>query len=301
MKIISWDVGIKNLAYCIMEDCDINICKIHDWKLINLIETNYICDGCIGNNKCDRQVTHKLSILNKVYYLCKLHKVNYKDFVTDEINKITINENVTTCDNLIKSSGLKCNKKSCHQYNNINYCNQHINYYKKKINNSIAEKLVQNANKVPIEIIKLNLVNKLDNIPSLLQVNRVLIENQPSLKNPKMKAIADTLYTWFLIRGIVDKKDNSPINIVKYISPSNKLKIENDNTVKLLSTTKNDTEKYKLTKQLSIIYTKQVLNNNNNNNNNKYLDFFNKQKKKDDLADALLQGLYYIKILSKIN
>jgi len=296
MKIISWDVGIKNLAYCIMEDCDEKICKIYDWNIINLIENNYKCLGCLENKNCDRPVTHTLCILNKTHNLCKLHKVRYNDIITNELNKIK-NSETSTCECVIKTTGLKCNKKSYYKYNNLNYCNQHINYNKKKIINSKPEKIVQNANKVPIGILKQNLINKLDKIPHLLDVKKVLIENQPSLRNPKMKAIADTLYCWFLIRGLIDKKNNSLINEIKYISPSNKLKINNDNTIQLLSTTKNDTEKYKLTKQLSIIYTKQLL----NNNDNTYLEFFNKQKKKDDLADALLQGIYYIKILSKIN
>ena len=88
MNYLSFDVGIKNLAYCIMEDCDKNICKIHNWNIINLIETNYKCVGCIENSCCDRKVTHKLCILDKVYYLCNLHKINYKDFINQEINKI---------------------------------------------------------------------------------------------------------------------------------------------------------------------------------------------------------------------
>ena len=46
-----------------------------------------------------------------------------------------------------------------------------------------------------------------------------LIENQPSMKNPKMKGIADTLYTWFLIRGIVDKSF-SPF----FLTPNNRIR-----------------------------------------------------------------------------
>jgi hypothetical protein len=39
-----------------------------------------------------------------------------------------------------------------------------------------------------------------------------------------MKGLSDTLYTWFLIRGVKDKLNNSTINKVSFISPSNKLK-----------------------------------------------------------------------------
>ena len=40
MKIVSWDVGIKNLAYCIMEKKDDTNTpyKIYNWGNINIIE-----------------------------------------------------------------------------------------------------------------------------------------------------------------------------------------------------------------------------------------------------------------------
>ena len=41
-----------------------------------------------------------------------------------------------------------------------------------------------------------------------------------------MKAISSTIYDYFLIRGIVDKDiNNSNITKVKYMCPSNKLKL----------------------------------------------------------------------------
>ena len=105
-----------------------------------------------------------------------------------------------------------------------------------------------------------------------------------------MKAISDTLYTWFMIRGMVDSKDKN----VLYCSQA-KLKIDEDNSVKLLSNTKNDSEKYKLTKQLGIIYCNQLI-----KYDEKNYKFFNSKKKKDDLADALLQGIYFIKVKSNL-
>ena len=55
------------------------------------------------------------------------------------------------------------------------------------------------------ELLKLKLIEKLDLI-QFQDFQYILIENQPTFKNPKMKAIADTLYSWFLIRKIVDAK-----------------------------------------------------------------------------------------------
>ena len=286
MKIVSWDVGIKHLAYCILDDT--NNCKIIKWDIINTVDPENLC--CYFKD-CDKKVNYKLNILGKTYYLCTFHKTT-NNLIQNEINKIKEN-NTEYCEQIIKSTGIKCSKKCCNKYINNYYCKTHINNIKKRILNTKPETSKINCNKVPIEDIKFNLIKKLELIPELLDVKKVLIENQPAMKNPKMKAIADTLYTWYLIRGKIDNKN---IDKISYISPSNKLKIDEDNTIRLLSTTKNDTEKYKLTKQLSVSYTQQLLKDDILN-----LNFINSKKKKDDLADSYLQGLYYINILSKNN
>jgi hypothetical protein len=76
------------------------------------------------------------------------------------------------------------------------------------------------------QIIANNIYTKLDEIPEMINVNEVLIENQPSLKNPAMKTIASFLFGYFISRGIIDKPNNK-ISNVKFISPSNKLKVNN--------------------------------------------------------------------------
>ena len=56
MKIISFDVGIKNMAYCIL-DCSSNIIvpNIIDWNIVNLLnnteDTNMICNQICKNKK----------------------------------------------------------------------------------------------------------------------------------------------------------------------------------------------------------------------------------------------------------
>ena len=70
---------------------------------------------------------------------------------------------------------------------------------------------VKNVAKFPLQQIGNIMYEKLDAIPKLLEANVVVIENQPSIKNPKMKSVAETLYSWFLIRGIIDKEKNNSI------------------------------------------------------------------------------------------
>tara|TARA_B110000208_G_scaffold12077_2_gene14906 strand:+ start:373 stop:1254 length:882 start_codon:yes stop_codon:yes gene_type:complete len=290
MKIISWDIGIKNLAYCILESSNDNKIpfKIYDWQIINSSENiyNYKC------YKCDKSVTYKCKLLDKNYYFCNIHKFDFDKIINNNINNFKKEDLVRNeCDIINTKSNIKCNKKSKFINNNNKcYCNYHYNLMKNKILNCKLEKINTNVNKIPIEDIKYNMLKILDNNPELLDIEVVLIENQPTFKNPKMKAIADTLYGWYLIRGKIDKKNNCNIKKILYISPSNKLKVDNDNSILLLKKTKNDTEKYKITKKLSIIYTKQLIENDINS-----LNILNNNKKKDDLADSFLQGVYYLK------
>jgi len=103
-----------------------------------------------------------------------------------------------------------------------------------------------------------------------------------------MKSIACTLFDYFMIRCYVDRKIN--INLIKFIRPSNKLMVNNKNTLEVFKQNKDKSKVYKLTKQLGIQYTKQLLS--DDSEQIKYLELF---KKKDDLCDAYLQGVHYLK------
>ena len=136
------------------------------------------------------------------------------------------------------------------------------------------------------------LMQELENKPSLLNCEYVVIENQPSFKNPKMKSIATSIYNYYLLRGIFDKdKTKSNIKEVKFLAPSNKLKLINDIDSIKLSECKNSTKSYKITKQLGIKYCLE-----NIKCSQEWTIFFNNNKKKDDLADSFLQGIYFYNI-----
>ena len=76
------------------------------------------------------------------------------------------------------------------------------------------------VNELSTDELKFNLIKKLDEIKNvILKIDYVLIENQPTFKNPKMKGLSDTLYTWFMIRGIKDKLiNNSLVSKIMFIS-----------------------------------------------------------------------------------
>ena len=217
MKILSWDVGIYNLSYCILEKKDDSI-KIIEWDIINLVDN----------------------------------------------------------DEMKKNRGL--------------------------IFENIPRKLHEN--------------------PKLLDVDIVVIENQPSLNNPQMKSIQMILYSYFLILGkIIGNGENvNYIDKIVFCSASNKLKVYNgpaiileekiskrkkkvievidvssdsitvEEATPIIKNKKKNTLNYADKKRLAIEHAKYFI----TKYDEKYIDFFNLHKKKDDLADSFLQGLYFM-------
>ena len=76
MKILSIDVGMKNMAYCLLDYKDDGVYTIVDWDIIDLCEnTQHICMGKQKNgNKCKK--IGKYTKKNKFY--CKTHAKEYK-------------------------------------------------------------------------------------------------------------------------------------------------------------------------------------------------------------------------------
>jgi hypothetical protein len=287
MKVLSWDVGIINLAYCMIEYIE-NDWKIIDWGIINLTNRQkYKCINCGKNASCYTNLDN-----NEIYY-CKKHLP--KDLNPPEFEHVFIEKNDAICSWQTEKS--KCKSKckymcTDNEYKNNYYCRSHAKTIYKRIENRYSIKNIKkkSVGSLPIENLKLKLINILDTHKNFLQVDIVLIENQPSMKNPKMKAISSTIFDYFMIRGLVDKDiTNSIINIVKFMSPSNKLKLADEgDTKKLVKLKGNDAKTYKLTKSLGIKYCSEMI-----KPYDKWVNLFNSYKKKDDLADSFLQGMYY--------
>lgn len=221
MNIISWDIGIKNLAYVILKE-DKTKC-IYEWNLINLTPNKAKC----YYKKCKQTVIKYCTIDNTKLYCCDKH------------SKIIVSNNFKD-----------------YKYN-----------FKIDINN---------LKQLLIKYLDLNILPLI----YLYNVNYILIENQPCLKNPKMKSIADTIYTWSLIRCCID---SNICNKVYYINASNKLY-----NIPGLSSYYN-----KKCKSVSIVL--EYL----SKNSTSLLKYLNTFEKKDDLCDALLQALYWINNFNK--
>jgi hypothetical protein len=272
MKILSMDVGIKNLSYCIL---DSETLKIIDWGLIDCLknkqEERNKCDLC----KSDCFYAYNYVELPKRLNLCKRHSKKF------ESTKIKFLEEEYKINNDEKCS--ICSKKGKVIFNDEVYCSTHYNQ-KNKLKKIKIKKV--NCNTTNLKDILINTIKILDSENSnFLDCDKVIIELQPG-KKKKMQAVANNLYSYFLIRGVLN--DESNINDVDYISATQKLYIypkEFKNT-------------YKKRKKLSVHITKGYI---EETQSEEIKKVFDNNKKKDDLGDALLQCLSYLYKLPKID
>ena len=186
MKIISWDIGINNLAYCIMENK--NIIK---WDVIDILEdirpTVNICEGFLKNgNKCDKKASLYKIVDDNRHYFCGMHGKGFDKILKHEL-----------CNGINKS------KKSCRMKAHV-YTNCGKYYCKKHIEQSDVEcKIYITVDNISFFQRSKFLYNKLDKIKdNILDIDEVVIENQPVHKNPIMKSIQMLLYGYYMIECI---------------------------------------------------------------------------------------------------
>lgn len=296
--ILSWDVGIKNLAYCMLQKNDSTF-KILDWGVINLVDDTQLCQVKLrGGNQCQTAAKYKIIHQDEKLYqehmdglcVCEKHKTKIEPKLIEikkPIQKKSKKQNFYEESIICK----ECDNNATYKISNIeiNYCwcdlhKKRGELFEKKIK---AKKLVvTNCAKKPIQSLAEKIVEKLDEHENFMNVNEVIIENQPSLINMTMKTISCFLYMYFVKSGVVDKKNESVIESINFISPSNKLKVNEDNSNNILKKTEK-TKVYKKTKELAIAYCEALL-------SNEWKQHFSEFKKKDDPADAFLAGLKYL-------
>jgi hypothetical protein len=318
--ILSFDVGVIHLSYCLLTQSEyvqqdgtiiINWC-ILDWNNIDL--TNRSEQKC----NCGAKASLTNTVNNEIKYYCKTHGKKI-DTRIKEFNECFLIYDKNNCDNkdnkdnkdicnYINNKSTICNKKISFINNNVYYCSTHAKQMYKTLQKSSDLKpfKLKNSATLNFDDVKFRLIMELENRKNLLSANYVVIENQPSLKNPRMKSIASAIYDYYLIRGIIDKDiTKSNITQVKFMSPSNKLKIATEGDIKQLIKAKktDDTKAYKLTKSLGIKYCLELI-----QHLPIYVKHFNSHKKKDDLADSFLQGAYFYsnnintpKVIKKLN
>ena len=270
MKILSIDVGIKNLAFCLFVKSENNIhFTIKKWDIVNIAEQHtYKCCFTSKNKICNSEAKYKKNNL----FFCLKHSKKHEFLIpTNELKPTFLNKqklqklheiankyNITH-DNPIKKVDL------------LSLINEYIH------NTCFEEIKNTNASNVDLINIGINIMHKFNDLFNEEDsIDYVIIENQISPIANRMKTIQGMIVQYFIMSKI--NVDN-----IEFISAANKLKdcIPKEKT--------NYTER----KKLGIAHCLEILQ--TNIHFNERIDFFNNHKKKDDLADSFLQGMWFIK------
>jgi hypothetical protein len=276
MKILSFDVGIKNLAYCYLEYINEEI-NIIEWDVIDICrEKHWICK-CKKKNKiiCNKPAKF---FKNNIYY-CKIHAKKSKFLVpTDNIiklkkkikkNKVSIKALIEFANNykifndLTKKEIKKKYTKDELIINIKDFINDKYLEYIEKMNTNTLNM---------IDCAKL-LKKHLDNNFNGKEIDKIIIENQIGPLALRMKMLQGMITQHFI------ENDNTDI---EFINASNKLKgFINKKTT------------YNERKKISIEITRDFIN--KTEKLQQWKTIFNKHSKKDDLADSFLQAKWFIK------
>ena len=284
MRVLSVDVGIKNLAICLLEH-RADECDVQWWNVIDIVDEQiFACEAKLRTGEpCSQRAAFvgKRDEVTSAYY-CGSHKSHHANVMPPFEIEEHSNE---WC-----GQG-KCKSKCQVKVNGTAMCKKHMELAKKAHHKMFGLHKVRKAKCKDLDCLTLRLKiwQSLDASPKFLTVDEVVIENQPSLKNPVMKSVAESIYNYFVCRGIIDESvTGSSIKDIKYVSPSNKLKVCKDEMA-TVGKIKNASMRYKKTKQMSVDYVAGLVRDDATGNKH-----FMEANKKDDLADCLLQALAYL-------
>ena len=270
MKLLSIDVGMKCLAYCLFSVDNQNY-SIEKWGILDLCnQKKYKCCGINKKNKQSCEKTAKFFKDDKYY--CKIHaKKQSLKIPSNELKKICImkaklGELKSLCEkyDFIKEKSKKKMLKTEYQKVILSELNNHYLEFVSTVKTSSINMVTYGR----------RMKQGFENLLKDEKIDRIIIENQIGPLALRMKTLQGMIMQHFI------EKD---CEIIEEISASNKLKDY---------LTKKKT-KYSERKKLSIQITQKKIEEKNNLHH--WLPHFIDHKKKDDLADSFLQGLWYIK------
>lgn len=310
MILISFDIGIKNMAYCIFnvsgsgskveqeKEPEIEF-NILDWNIMNLMDVSEtteedipICNCILEPKKQSKKKPLENLIIKKCNlkakykknenYYCEKHaqKSNFllpkKEFSLNHLKKLKIEDlHILSKKYLLYENNVHKNKKEL-----IDFI---VHFFENKCLESIVKKKKKSANEIDLISIGRNMTKILDKTPYMDKITHVIIENQISPIANRMKTIQGMLSQYFIMKG-------SPN--IEFISSSNKLKGFSIESKEKPDTEKTDKQNYKKHKTDGIQVCSLFL---EKNENLKKWGHCLLNIKKDDYADSFLQGIWYLK------
>ena len=263
MNILSIDIGIKHLAHCLLH-LENNKVTILDWELINLTD-----EEPIKCHLCDKKATYSCC---KGDY-CKIHTrrlpyfIMSRDYPLEKLTKKKLPELIEIAEHY----------RDTKPWIGLTYDTVSKTRLLKDLKNIKDTKLFTMTTKTKVneyDLVTLGktIQHKYDESFKNYTIDTILIENQLGNIAPRMKCIQGMVTQYFIMKNQCN---------IEFVSATNKLKRFIGKNSKYAERKKKGIE---VTKQSLDVHEELFC----------WKNHFEQHKKKDDLADGYLQGIWYI-------
>ena len=287
--VVSFDIGIKNLAYCIFSIGQEGI-SVAGWGIVNLalqdavVKPQCNCAKAKGGALCGKTATYKYGEDQR---FCLTHaKSSGKLLPTKELSatahkKLKLDELVAICTKY--GIGIVSTDKKPDVLAKV------VAHFAARTMEPIVVAKSKNANQIHLVEIGKRIKAQFDAVFANCEPTHVILENQISPIAGRMNTIQGMVAQYFIMRDANDRL------AIDFISSSGKLKGFTDKVLALPTTTvkAQDTNTYKDHKRDGIAFCHQFMAANGGLATFRHI--IEAAPKKDDLADCFLQGIYYLK------
>ena len=291
MNVLSFDVGMKNLAYCLFK-IENKQYTILDWDIINICSNNKeVKQICQGINKKGKKCTKQGYYFKNDFCFCKVHAKKQKYLIpTKELKNI---EKIKVIDlkKIMVNHKLETNKKMLKKK-----CIKIVNEY-------LEKKYFTTKKKIKTKDINFftygkNMKKHFEHLFKNTKLDLILIENQIGPLALRMKVLQGMILQHFIERNCENFISVNSCNKLKeFIKKKTTYSERKKESIKITLTLLENINKQFLKEKQTSFFNKKTneYGNNNNKENTNWYEYLKKHKKKDDLADCFLQGIWYFK------